>query len=74
MSERYGAARHANSVASEIVTLNGLVTLRSLLDQERFPVEASLRARQLGFDIPNIASMYGFSTVSESGARAAVDA
>ncbi len=74
LSERYGAARHANSVASEIVTLNGLVTLRSLLDQERFPVEASLRARQLGFDIPNIASMHGFSTVSESGARAAVDA
>ena len=74
LSERYATARQASSVAGEIVTLNGLVTLRSLLDQERFPVEASLRARQLGFDIPNIASMYGFSTVSESGARAAVDA
>jgi diguanylate cyclase (GGDEF)-like protein len=73
LSERYGTARQASSVAGEIVTLNGLVTLRSLLDQERLPVEASLRARQLGFDIPNIASMYGFSTVSESGARAAVD-
>ncbi|HWJ51207.1 MAG TPA: EAL domain-containing protein, partial [Solirubrobacteraceae bacterium] len=74
LSERYGTARQASSVAGEIVTLNGLVTLRGLLDQERLPVEASLRARQLGFDIPNIASMYGFSTVSESGARAAVDA
>jgi diguanylate cyclase (GGDEF)-like protein len=73
LSERYATARQASSVAGEIVTLNGLVTLRSLLDQERFPVEASLRARQLGFEIPNIASMYGFSTVSESGARAAVD-
>ena len=33
-----------------------------------------MRARQLGFDIPNIASVYGFATVSQSGARAAVDA
>lgn len=74
LSERYGTARQASSVAREIVTLNELVALRSLLDQERLPVEASLRARQLGFDIPNIASMAGFSTVSESGARAAVDA
>src|ERR1039458_1685721 len=74
LSERYGTARQASSVAGEIVTLNRLVTLRSLLDQERTPVEESLRARQLGFDVPNIASMEGFSTVSESGARAAVDA
>ena len=40
LSERYGTARQASSVAGEIVTLNGLVTLRSLLDQERLPVEA----------------------------------
>ncbi|MGO9956903.1 MAG: putative bifunctional diguanylate cyclase/phosphodiesterase [Solirubrobacteraceae bacterium] len=74
LSERYATSRQASSVAGEIVVLNRLVTLRSLLDQERLPVEASLRARQLGFDIPNIASIAGVSTVSESGARAAVDA
>ncbi len=76
VSERYETARRAGSVASEVATLNGLVTLRSLLDQERFTVEAgsSEIRSDLGFDIPDIASAYGFFTVSERDARAAVNA
>ena len=52
INERYQTAQQANSVANEIPTLNGLVKLRSLLDQERIPVEASLRVRELGIDAP----------------------
>ncbi len=74
VSERYDAVRQARSVARGITTLNELVTLRSLLDRERFPVEVTLRSRQLGLDIPNIASEYGFTTVPEGVARAAVNA
>ena len=74
ITQRYDTARQASSVANDIPTLNGLVKLNSLLDQERLPVEASLRVRELGIDLPNIASMYGFSSEPESVARAAVNA
>src|SRR5271167_4945960 len=39
ITQRYNVAQQANSVANEIPVLNGLVKLRSLLDQERIPVE-----------------------------------
>jgi len=74
ISQRYSTAQQANSVANEIPVLNGYVKLRSLLDQERIPVEASLRTEELGIKLPDIASIYGFSSESESTARAALDA
>jgi len=74
ITQRYHTAQQASSVANNIPTLNGLVKLRSLLDQERIPVEASLRTSELGLNLPDIASIYGFSDESEGKARAAVNA
>ena len=73
LSTRYATARQARSVAAAVAALNGLVTLREDLDQERFPIEISLRTRQLGFD-PSVATVYGFASGSEGSGRAAVDA
>ncbi len=73
LTERYHTSQQANSVANEIPALNGLVKLRSLLDQERIPVEAQLRTIELGIDIPDIQNLEGFgSGESEPEARAAV--
>ena len=76
VSERYDAAQQASSVADKIATLDGLVNLRSLLDQERFTVEAASSAirSDLGFDTPDFASADGFFTASEGAARSEVDA
>ena len=72
LRDRYNTAQQANSVANDIPTLNGLVKLRSVLDQERIPVEATLRTAQFGINLPNVASFYGFQNETEPTARAAL--
>src|SRR5271170_5689117 len=74
LSERYSTAHAASSIAGDIPALTGIVKLRSLLDQERIPAEASLRERELGIKLPNTASTFGLTHESESTAREAVDA
>ena len=74
LSERYSTAHEASSIAGDIPALTGIVKLRSLLDQERIPAEASLRERELGIELPNTASTLGLTHESESTAREAVDA
>ncbi len=72
LAERYNTSQQANSVANEIPALNGLVKLRSLLDQERIPVEARLRTAEFGINI-NLPALYNFGTgASEPTARAAI--
>jgi len=74
LSERHNTADDASLIAGKIPKLNGVVKLRSLLDQEQIPAEAMLRMRQLGVNIPNPASAFGFAEEPEGAARAAVDA
>ncbi len=72
LRERYNTAQQANSVANDIPALNGLVRLRSVLDQERIPVEATLRTAEFGINLPNAATFYGFQNETEPQARAAL--
>ena len=72
LRERYDTAQQANAVAHEIPTLNGLVKLHSLLDQERIPIELSLRTAEFGIDSPDAALTYGFGSTPEPATRAAL--
>ena len=74
LKQRYETAQRAASMGRSIPTLNQLSDLRQLLDQERIPVEGWLRAKQFGFDIPNISSFLGFTNQSMGQARAATNA
>jgi diguanylate cyclase (GGDEF)-like protein len=74
LSERHQTASQASLIAGKIPRLNGIVKLRSLLEQEQIPAEGALRARQLGINIANPAAALGFAEEPESTARAAVDA
>ena len=73
LKQRYETAQQAASIGRSIPTLNQLSNLRQLLDQERIPVEGWLRAKQFGFDIPNISSFLGFTNESMGQARAATN-
>jgi len=73
LRQRYETAQRAASIMREIPTLNRLADLRQRLDQERIPVEGWLRARQFGFNIPNVATFLGFTTESTAQARHATD-
>ncbi len=75
VTERYDTASRASSIRADIRLLTGTVRLRTLLDQERLPVEASLRERELGLPAAgNSAGVVGLAMVPETSARAAVDA
>jgi diguanylate cyclase (GGDEF)-like protein len=74
LSERHHTANHASLIAAKIPKLNGIVKLRSLLEQEQIPAEGTLRAHQLGINIANPAGALGVAEEPESTARAAVDA
>ncbi len=74
LQQRYQTAQRAASIEREVPSLNRLATLRQLLEQERVPTEGWLRAKQFGFDIPNISALLGFSNESLPQARLAVNA
>ena len=74
LRQRYDTAQRADRIVAEIPTLNRLANLRQLLDEERIPVEGWLRARQFGFNLPNVSSFLDFSQESLPEARAAMNA
>jgi diguanylate cyclase (GGDEF)-like protein len=73
LSERHDTANNASMIVGKIPKINGLVKLRSLLEQEQIPAEGALRAHELGINIANPASALGVEEVPEAAARAAVD-
>jgi diguanylate cyclase (GGDEF)-like protein len=74
LSERYDTASRAQSIARQIPALTGTVRLRTRLDQERTAAEASVRARELGIQIPSGLGVLGLTIEPQRHARAAVDA
>ena len=71
--DRVRAAEQAASIAHAIPTLNAMVTLNRLFDEEVVTSEGGLNARQLGVDDPNIAVHAGFASESIAQARAHVN-
>ena len=73
LRQRYDTAREAAAIVAGIPTLDRLANVRQRFDQESITVGAWLRARQFGFNIPNIATTLGFSDESTAQARRDTD-